>query len=498
MQSHRSTLRDERRAFLTSAGSGLGSLALASMLNAESSKDPAHGADAALHPLTPRPPHFAPKAKNCVFIFLMGGMSQFDLFDPKPKLNELSGKPLPASITEKVRFSFLEKATATIMGTPRKFQRHGQCGLELSDLLPHLATCADDIALVRSMHTDSFNHSPAELLLFTGAQFLGRPALGAWLTYGLGSVAQNLPGYVVLSCGRHPQPMPYNWASGFLPPSYQGVVFRNQGEAVLNLRNPPGVSAAAQKSQLDAIADLNQQRYQQIRDPQIAARIASYELAFKMQSAAPELVDLAGESRRTLDDYGLNREEPPELKKHSARGGGAGVYRAFANNCLLARRLVERGVRFVTVAHTSWDQHDNLDGELEFNCRMADQPIAALLKDLKQRGLLETTLVVCASEFGRTPLGENRKTFKQTTGRDHHPFSYSLWLAGAGVRAGHTIGKTDDYGWNVVEDPIHVNDLQATLLHLFGLDHKRLTYRYQGRDFRLTDVAGKVVGKLLA
>jgi hypothetical protein len=318
--------------------------------------------------------------------------------------------------------------------------------------------------------------------------------MGSWVNYGLGSESRNLPGYVVLNAGRGTSGGTSNWSSGFLPTTYAGVLFRNQGEPVLNLNNPAGLTPAMQRSTIESIGRLNALRQQQANDPEINSRIASYELAFRMQSAAPELIDVSGETKRTLDAYGIDRTEPTG----SFRGGTPGVYRQFALNCLLARRLVERGVRFVNIFHASWDHHSNLDAELAFNSRMADQPVAALLKDLKQRGLLDTTLVMWLSEFGRTPLGENRTTREGVTGRDHHPFAFTIWMAGGGVKGGHIHGQTDDIGWGITRDPVHINDLHATILHLFGIDHLRLTYRYQGRDFRLTDVAGNVVPALLA
>jgi hypothetical protein len=332
-------------------------------------------------------------------------------------------------------------------------------------------------------------------MMNTGVPTFGRPSLGSWLTYGLGSVSKNLPSYVVLTAGRGTSGGTSNWSSGFLPTTYQGVLFRNQGEPVLNLNNPDGLSAAVQGKTIEALADLNRERYRRLGDPEINSRIAAYELAFRMQSAAPELIDLSGEKKATLEMYGVDRADAPIQGAH--RGGGKGQYRAFAANCLLARRLIERGVRFVNLYHASWDHHSNLDKELGFNCGMADQPVAALLKDLKARSLLDSTLVLWVSEFGRTPLGENRVGYKTVTGRDHHPFAFTIWLAGGCIKSGQVIGKTDEIGWNIVEDPIHINDFHATVLHLFGLDHLKLTYRFQGRDFRLTDVGGKVVTKLL-
>lgn len=486
-------LIQNRRAFLGSAANSVGMLALASLfrddglLAAESSDAP--------NPLAPRAAHFAPKAKACIFIYLEGAPSQIDLFDPKPKLNELDGQPLPESMTKTVRFAFIQKETAKLMGSPRKFEKHGQCGMELSDYIPNLATCADDICLIRSMHTEAFNHHPGQLLLNTGSTMLGRPSMGSWLTYGLGSESKNLPGYVVLTAGRGTSGGTSNWASGFLPTTYQGVLFRNQGEPVLNLNNPDGISDELQRRSIAGLRDLNRERLAVIGDPEISSRIAAYELAYRMQSSAPELIDLSSETKETLEEYGVGRAEG---EKKGGRGGGKGTYDAFARNCLLARRLVERGVRFVNIVHASWDHHSNLNTELAFNCGMADQPVAAMIKDLKQRGLLDSTLVVWASEFGRTPLGENRPGFKEVSGRDHHPFAFSLFCAGGGIKGGQVIGKTDEIGWGIDEDPIHINDLQATFLQLFGIDHLKLTYRFQGRDFRLTDVGGKIVDKMLA
>jgi uncharacterized protein (DUF1501 family) len=486
-----------RRDFLTTAASGLGGIALAGALAAEGLLSPARGATASrdVNPLAPKPTHFAPRATNCIFIFMAGAPSHLDLFDPKPKLNELHGQKLPESMVKNVRFAFLKKDTATLMGTKRTFAKHGQCGMELCDLLPHIGSVADDLLLVRSMHTDQFNHHPGQLLMQCGRAAFGLPAMGSWLTYGLGSESKNLPGYVVLTAGRGSSGGATLWQSGFLPSVYSGVLFRNQGEPVLNLKTPPGIPDALQRKGLDVLGRVNQARVEAMRDPEIASRIASYELAFRMQSAAPELIDLAGETQATLDAYGLDRKEP-DVK--SSRTGGPGSYRSFANNCLLARRMVERGVRFVNIIHASWDHHSNLDVELPYNAGMADQPIAALIKDLKQRGLLDQTLVVWAGEFGRTPLGENRDNREAVSGRDHHPFGFSIFLAGGGIKGGQVYGETDEVGWAPVQDPVHVNDLQATLLHLFGLDHLRLTHRFQGRDFRLTDVGGKVIDRWLA
>ncbi len=492
-------IQQSRRSFLTTGANGVGALALASMLSRDGvlagETNATAAAESIVNPLAPKPSHFAPKAKQCIFIFLEGAPSHIDLYDQKPKLNELNGQSLPESFTKNVRFAFIRKETAVVLGCPRKFTKYGQCGTEMADIIPHIGSCADDIALVRSMHTDAFNHHPGQLLMHTGVPLFGRPTMGAWLNYGLGSESSDLPGYVVLTAGRGTSGGSSLWSSGFLPSTYQGVLFRNSGDPVLNLGNPAGITPEMQRKSLDALAKLNQARRDQLGDPEISSRIASYELAFRMQSAAPELIDLKDETAATLEAYGVNREEPTDNKY---RGGAPGVYKSFATNCLLARRLVERGVRFVSLYHASWDHHSNIDKELQYSCRMADQPVAALLKDLKARGLLDSTLVVFAGEFGRTPLGENRGGNPVATGRDHHPFAFSLWLAGGGIKGGQTIGKTDELGWGITEDPIHVNDLQATMLHLFGINHLKLTYRFQGRDFRLTDVRGEIVKKLLA
>ena len=497
-----------RRSFLASSASGLGGLALAALLQqdgllaadgtkADGATDAGVADRGGVNPLEFKPPHFAPKARNCIFFFMEGAPSHIDLFDPKPKLNELHGQKLPESLTKNVRFAFIQKESAVLMGSKRTFQPYGDCGMELSDFLPHIATCADDIALIRSMHTDSFNHHPGQLMMNTGVPTFGRPSMGSWLNYGLGSESRDLPGYVVLTAGRGTSGGASLWSSGFLPSTYQGVLFRNQGEPVLNLNNPPGVTLEIQRKGLDALRDLNQRRLQDVGDAEIASRISAYELAYRMQAAAPELIDLSGETKDALDAYGVDRTENG---MSGGRGGGAGTFASFSRNCLLSRRLVERGVRFVNIYHASWDHHSNLDPELTFNAKMADQPVAALIKDLKQRGLLDSTLVVWAAEFGRTPLGENRgaELNKYNTGRDHHPFAFSIFMAGGGIKGGQVLGKTDEIGWNIVENPIHINDLHATILHLFGIDHQNLTYRFKGRDFRLTDVAGKVVPALLA
>jgi hypothetical protein len=331
--------------------------------------------------------------------------------------------------------------------------------------------------------------------MYTGVQTLGRPSIGSWINYALGSPSQNLPGYIVLAAGRAPSGGNTMFGSGFLPSKFQGVMFRNQGDPVQDLSNPPGLTAEMRHYGLDALGDLNKMHQKVVGDPEIASRIAAYELAARMQLSAPELTDLSSESNETLEAYGVNRDA---AGMKTQRGGGPETFKTFARNCLLARRMVERGVRFINIHHASWDHHNDLDNDLLFNCRVTDQPVAALLKDLKQRGLLDSTLVVWGSEFGRTPLGDNRPGFASVTGRDHHPIAFSVWLAGGGVKGGQIYGATDELGWNITEHPVHINDLHATLLRLFGLEHTKLTYRYQGRDFRLTDVAGNVVAELLA
>jgi hypothetical protein len=465
-----------RRDFLTTSASGLGGLALAHLL----ARDGALGATPdGFH-------HFAPKAKRCIFIFMAGAPSQLDLFDYKPKLNELNGKKMDPALLAKMRFAFLQKESATLMGTKRKFARHGDSGMWFSDLLPHLATCADDICMIKSLHTSQFNHHPGQLMMQCGDPHFGLPSMGSWVTYGLGSENDNLPGYVVLTAGRGSSGGATLYQSGFLPSSYAGVRFRNGEEPVLNLRSPAGISPGVQRRGLDALRELNGLANEEAHDPEIASRIAAYELAFRMQSAAPQLNDLSHESPKTLEAYGVERSDP----KNGGRGKGSAnkTWATFARNCLLARRMAERGIRFVNLIHASWDHHSNLDPELEFNAGMSDQPIAALIKDLKDRGLLDETLVVWGSEFGRTPLGENRRGRKGVTGRDHHPNAFTMFMAGGGVKGGLSYGETDDIGWEPTRDPVHVNDFHATLLHLFGLDHLKLTYRHGGADKRLTSL----------
>ncbi len=469
-----------RRHFFSRCALGLGSIALASLLN----EWRARGADAVLpNPMAPKQPHFGSRAKNIIYLFMAGGPSQLELFDYKPRLIDLNGQPIPESYIEGKRFAFMGSSHGTkLLGTRRSFQRHGQSGMWVSELFPHTATIVDDVSFVLSCATNLFNHAPAKLFMNTGSGQFGRPSMGAWVTYGIGSESQDLPGFVVLQSGpRGPRGGAVNWASGFLPSSYQGVPLRSQGDPILNIASPRGVTAPRQREAIDAIRDLNLQRLVETGDPEISTRISAYEMAYRMQSSAPELIDLSGESDATLDLYGVEKDKP-----------------SFARNCLLARRLVERGVRFVQLYHTNWDSHggpgENLQGDFEKVCRDVDQAQAALVKDLKARGLLDETLVIWGGEFGRTPMGENR----DTTGRNHHIDAFTMWLAGGGVKSGAIIGQTDELGFNAVEDRVHVHDLHATILHLLGLDHKKLTFRFQGRDFRLTDVHGEIVARLLA
>ncbi len=463
-----------RRHFFGQAG--LGTLALSKMLEGrDSTKLP--------NPFAPRAPQFRPKAKNVIYLFMAGGPSQLDLFDYKPKLVELNGKPIPQSYIEGKRFAFMGSSHGTtLLGSRRRFQQHGQNGAWVSELLPHTAAVADELCLVTSCATELFNHAPAKLFMNTGSGQFGRPSMGAWVTYGLGSESTDLPGFVVLQSGpRGPRGGAMHWASGFLPTTYQGVPLRNQADPILNLANPAGIPAEQQRRTLDAIRDLNLTRQVETGDPEILTRIASYEMAYRMQTSAPDLIDISKESQATLKLYGA---VPGKT--------------SFANNCLLARRLVERGVRFIQLYHTNWDHHggtgETLQKDLDVVCKDVDQSCAALIKDLKSRGLLEDTLVIWGGEFGRTPMGENR----ETPGRNHHIDAFTMWFAGGGVKGGQVIGRTDELGFGATEDRAHVHDLHATILHLLGINHEKLTFRFQGRDFRLTDVHGTVINKLLA
>jgi hypothetical protein len=460
----------DRRQLLTRTAGGMGVAALASLL----AQDNLLAEDRGDKPRGSPKPHFKPTATSGIFVFLIGGTSQVDLFDPKPELAKLHGKPIPESFREGVRLG-QTNYSAPVMQSPWKFRRYGKCGMELSELLPEIGSCADDIALVRSMHHVAFDHAPGELMLCTGKDQPGRPTVGSWLTYGLGSASKDLPGYVVLLNGRSPKARSYVWGNGFLPATHQGVLFRGRGSPILDLATPKDITPEMHRAQLDAIRELNSLRRDETGDPKLDAQIAAYELAFRMQTAAPELIDVSKEPKAVLESYGDS---------------------GFARSLLLARRLVERGVRFVTVTHHEWDHHDGIADGVPKACREIDKPIAALLRDLKQRGALNSTLVACVSEFGRTAITQGKNM--ATAGRDHHPHAFSVFLAGGGVKGGQVIGKSDELGWKVAEGGVHMNDFHATLLHLFGLDHKKLTFRHQGLDMRLTDVAGKVVTKLVA
>lgn len=478
-----SLLVQTRRHFFHDCAIGLGSLALASLLNDH--KTIAAEATPFANPLAPKKPHFPAKAKSVIYLFMAGGPSQLELFDYKPKLQELNGQPIPESYLKNKRFAFMDSFTKQVpqlLGTKRKFAKHGACGTYVSECLPHIAGIVDEIAVVRSVATDVFNHAPAKVFMNTGSAQFGRPSMGAWVTYGIGSASQNLPGFIVLQSGpRGPRGGAALWSSGFLPTTFQGVPFRTSGEPILNLTSPQGINPSQQRQAIDAIRDLNALQLADTGDAEIATRIASYEMAYRMQSSAPELIDISKERPQTLALYGA---EPGQV--------------SFANNCLLARRLVERGVRFVQLYHTDWDHHgeagNTLTKGLDLRAKEVDQPAAALVKDLKQRGLLEQTLVIWGGEFGRTPMGEVR----ESVGRNHHIDAFTMWLAGGGIRPGINLGSTDELGFAPAEDRVHVHDLHATILHLLGLDHKKLTFRLQGRDFRLTDVHGEVVRELLA
>jgi hypothetical protein len=450
-----------RRWFLQQCGVGLGSIALADLLRADA---PARG------------PHFAPKVKRVIFLFMAGGPSHLELFDNKPELAKMDGKLPPPDLLQGYRAAFINPSSK-FLGPKFKFARHGQSGAELSELLPHLATVADDLCIVKSMVTDAFNHAPAQIFLSTGAQQFGRPSLGAWTLYGLGSEAKDLPGFVVFSTGsKGPSGGNSNWGSGFLPTLYQGVQFRTGGEPVLYLSNPRGVDQNLQRDTIEGLKELNTLRLKEVGDPEIATRIDAFEMAYKMQATAPEVMDLSKEPKPILEMYGA---EPGKA--------------SFASTCLLGRRLLERGVRFVEIFHEAWDQHGGLVSDLRKNCQNTDRACAALLKDLKQRGMLDDTLVIWGGEFGRTPMVQGG-----SDGRDHHPNCFTMWLAGGGVKKGATIGESDEFGFNATKDRVHVHDLNATILHLLGFEHTKLTFRFQGRDFRLTDVHGEVKSALLA
>ena len=475
------TLRAEtRRHFFGKCSTGLGSIALASLLNeGKIYANEKVGRDA--NPLAPKPTHFAPKAKRIIYLFMAGGPSQLELFDHKPKLKELHQKPPSEEMLKGKRFAFL-KGNEKLLGPTRDFNKVGQCGMTVSDLLPKHSKIVDELCFIKTMQTDAFNHGPAKIFMNSGSAQTGRPSMGSWLGYGIGSESDSLPGFVVLQSGpRGPRNGSQLWSSGFLPSTYQGVPFRKGSTPILNIKTPDGVGGEQGQSEfVSAVRDLNQLRLKTVGDPEIETRIAAYEMAFRMQTNAPDLMDIQGESQETLDLYGVEPGKP-----------------SYASNCLLARRLIERDVRFVQLYHTNWDHHggggENIITDLPKRTKEIDQATTGLILDLKRRGLLEDTLVIWGGEFGRTPMGEVR----QSVGRDHHIEAFTIWLAGAGIKPGIQYGQTDELGFGPIENPVHVHDLHATILHLMGIDHERLTYRFMGRNFRLTDVFGNVVHDIL-
>jgi hypothetical protein len=460
-----------RRWFLQDCGVGMAGLALSSLLAKDAAARPGPA-----NPLAVRPPHFTPKAKRVIYMFMAGAPSHLELFDHKPELARRDGQLPPAELLKDYRAAFI-KPNSALLGPKYSFAKHGQAGTEFSELIPHIASIADDLCVVRSMQTDAVNHAPAQILMNTGSQQFGRPSFGSWTLYGLGSESENLPGYVVLTSAKGTSGGASNYGCGFLPTVYGGIPFRGTGDPVLYLSNPAGVDARAQRASLDTLNELNALAQADLGDPETAARIQSYEMAYQLQTSAPELMDLSQEPAAILEEYGI--KDPSQA--------------SYARNCLLSRRLIERGVRFVQLFHEAWDQHGDLTKAIKRNCEDTDRASAALVRDLKRRGLLDDTLVIWGGEFGRTPMVQGGND-----GRDHHNRCFTMWMAGGGLKRGHVHGATDELGFNVVRDPVHVHDLNATLLHLLGLEHTRLTYRFQGRDFRLTDVHGHVVKDLIA
>ncbi len=474
-------LLQTRRHFFSQCSIGLGGIALASLIT----EGRLGAAPAAGNPLEPKPTHFPPKAKSVIFLFMAGGPSQLELFDYKPKLQELNGKPIPQSYIEGKRFAFMNSSHGmNLLGTRKTFRQYGESGAWVSDMLPYTAGIVDDLCIVKTCQTDLFNHAPAKLFMNAGNGQFGRPSMGAWLTYGLGSECNNLPGFVVLQSGpRGPRGGAALWSSGMLPSTYQGVPLRNQGEPILNLTTPASVSAAQQRKVIDTVRELNLKRLVETGDEEISTRISAYEMAHRMQTSAPELMDTNDEDKTTLALYGI--QDPKET--------------TFARNCLLARRLVERGVRFVQLYHTNWDSHggagETLEDDFPKVVKQVDQPCAALIRDLKERGLLENTIVIWGGEFGRTPMGENR----EKTGRNHHIDAFTMWFAGGGFKPGVTYGETDELGFGAVTNPVHVRDIHATILHQLGINHEKLSVRFQGLDYRLTGVnPARVLNEIIA
>ncbi len=471
-----------RRHFFHDCRVGLGRMALASLLAQGTGSVRADTSKVAplANPMAPRAPHYAPKAKAVIHLFMAGAPSQLDLFDYKPKLKEYEGRPVPPEIVGGQRYAFI-RPDAHCLGPQFKFARQGESGTELSDVLVHLPKIVDQITLLKAVHTDQFNHAPAQIFLNTGFSQPGRPSIGSWVTYGLGAVADDLPAFVVMSTGGGISGGAANWSSGFLSTNYSGVRLRNQGDPILDVSSPAGIDYQLQRESLNLISNLNQQRLSTVGDPEIATRISAYEMAFRLQTSAPELMNLKSETRETLDLYGCDPDKP-----------------SFARACLLARRMVQRGVRFINIYHEGWDAHSDVAGNLRNNCKNTDQASTALVLDLARHGLLDETLVVWGGEFGRTPMVESNTALGRSLGRDHHPQAFTMWLAGGGVKRGLTWGATDELGFNVIDKPVHVHDLQATILHLLGMDHERLTAFHAGREFRLTDVRGKVVHEILS
>lgn len=484
---YRTLQEGTRRHFLKACASGLGGIALSSLMGCNPFPSPREGLTTSLEDLSFQWPHFAPKAKRIIYLHMAGAPSQLELFDYKPELEKLNGQDCPPSLLEGKKFPFIQ-GVPKMLGPQAEFSPRGSSGMVVSDLLPHFSSMVDDVTLIKTMHTEEFNHAPAQLLLHTGGPRLGRPSIGSWVTYGLGSENENLPGFIVLvSGGNTPDAGKSVWGSGFLPSVYQGVQCRSEGDPVLYVSNPDGMDGKLRKKTIDAINKVNEKEYKEIGDPETLTRIAQYEMAYKMQTSVPDVMDINDEPEYIHKMYGT---EPGKT--------------SFANNCLLARRLVEKGVRFVQLFDWGWDSHgvserESVDVGLRQKCEQVDRPMAALLKDLKQRGMLEETLVVWGGEFGRTPMQENRGgmdwPFK---GRDHHTEAFPVWMAGGGVKGGFTYGETDEIGYYGIRDRVHIHDLQATILHLMGMDHEKFTYFAQGRNFRLTDVAGNVVHQVIA
>lgn len=479
-----------RRYFLQQCGVGLGKIAAASlMLGATPTALPANELQATTitqddqrvnGPLAPKPPHFEPTAKAVIHLFMAGAPSQLELFDPKPTLAQLEGKPLPASVIGDQKYAFIQP-DAAVMGPQFEFKKHGQAGAVLGAPMAPLGAVADELCIIKSVTTDQFNHAPAQIFLNTGFSQPGRPCIGSWALYGLGSETEDLPAFVVMSTGGGVSGGSALWSSGFLPTVHNGVLFRNGREPILNVATPESISQELQQDTFDLINRLNGRRLSAVQDPEISTRMAAYEMAARLQTSAPELMDLSSESTETLELYGCRPQEP-----------------SFARACLLARRMVQRGVRYINIYHSGWDAHSDVKGSTENNCRQTVQASAALIKDLKRTGLLDETLVIWGGEFGRTPMVETNPALGRKAGRDHHPQAFTMWLAGGGIKPGITYGATDDFGFHITEKPVHVHDLQATILHTLGFDHERLTYHHAGRDFRLTDVHGSVVRDILA